>query len=283
MLPEARLTHQPSFEALVSFVQAHPRLCVLTGAGCSTDSGIPAYRDENGAWQHKRPIDYRDFVRSERVRQRYWARSMVGWQDFARARPNLAHRSLVRLERAGAVHHLVTQNVDGLHQAAGSSRVIDLHGRLDGAACLSCGHERHRGDVQHQLQVENPGFRSLTAWRTPDGDAELEEADLSQFHIPSCTECGGVLKPRVVFFGESIPQHRVRQALACVYQADALLVVGSSLMVYSGYRLCCAAAERQNPIAAVNIGRTRADDKLVIKVADRCGAVLAALAERLGA
>lgn len=283
MCSEARLAQRTAFEALVSFVREQPRLCVLTGAGCSTESGIPAYRDKDGTWQHKRPIDYRDFVRSERIRQRYWARSMIGWQDFARARPNLAHISLARLERAGAVRHLITQNVDGLHCAAGSRRVIDLHGRLDTVECLTCAHRRTRSDLQRQLQAENPAFRSGVALRTPDGDAELEETDLTGFRIPACAECGGILKPSVVFFGESIPRDRVREALACVHEADALLVVGSSLMVYSGYRLCRAAAERQKPIAAVNIGRTRADDMLALKVADRCGEVLAALANRLAA
>ncbi len=268
-------------DALTGFVERHPRLFVLTGAGCSTDSGIPDYRDANGDWKRRQPVRYQEFVGSERTRQRYWARSLLGWPAFARARPNAAHAALARLEAAGFVHQTVTQNVDGLHQQAGSRRVIDLHGRLDAVTCLECRYRGSREAFQHALAANNPAFAKLAAMLGPDGDADLEDADFSGFRVPCCPSCGGMLKPAVVFFGEPVPKPRVERACQRLAEADALLVIGSSLTVFSGYRFCKLAIAQGQPIAALNLGRTRADDELTLKVALPCGAALSGLLERL--
>ena len=264
------------------FLKRYPRLFVLTGAGCSTGSGIPDYRDVNGEWKHRRPTQYQHFVHSELARKRYWARSLVGWRHLSGAEPNRAHAALARLEAAGYLHQLVTQNVDGLHQKAGSRRVIDLHGRLDTVACMTCDHRCSRAVFQTLLEEHNPAFRALTAFDAPDGDAELEGIAFAHFQVPSCPECGGVLKPAVVFFGESVPRPRIERALMRLAEADALLVVGSSLMVFSGYRFCRAALGQGKPIAAINLGRTRADGEMTLKVVASCTEVLPALIERLG-
>ena len=268
-------------DALADFVARHQTLLVLTGAGCSTDSGIPDYRDANGDWKRRQPVRYQEFVGSERTRQRYWARSLLGWPAFARARPNAAHAALARLEAAGFVHQTVTQNVDGLHQQAGSRRVIDLHGRLDAVTCLECRYRGSREAFQHALAANNPAFAKLAAMLGPDGDADLEDADFSGFRVPCCPSCGGMLKPAVVFFGEPVPKPRVERACQRLAEADALLVIGSSLTVFSGYRFCKLAIAQGQPIAALNLGRTRADDELTLKVALPCGAALSGLLERL--
>jgi NAD-dependent SIR2 family protein deacetylase len=265
--------------ALREFIDRHPRLFVLTGAGCSTGSGIPDYRDADGEWKRGRPVLLQDFVAHEHWRKRYWARSLVGWQRMRAAQPNDAHRALVRLEHEGRVAQLVTQNVDGLHEAAGSRNVIDLHGRVDVVRCLSCERRLPREHLQAELAQRNAAFAELDAVATPDGDAELDGIDFAAFAVPDCDVCGGLLKPDVVFFGESVPPERVRRAFEALGQADAMLVVGSSLMVYSGYRFVRAMAEAGKPIAAVNLGRTRADDLLALKVSARCADALAFLLE----
>ncbi|MGB5062413.1 MAG: NAD-dependent protein deacetylase [Candidatus Competibacter sp.] len=279
--PNKFLSHSDPPDALAAFVERHPRLFVLTGAGCSTDSGIPDYRDRNGDWKRRQPVRYQEFVASERTRQRYWARSLLGWPAFARARPNATHAALARLEAAGFVHQLVTQNVDGLHQQAGSRRVIDLHGRLDAVVCLACGTRGSRAEMQSALERENPAFAVLAAAVGPDGDADLEDVDFGGFRVPDCPQCGGILKPAVVFFGETVPKPRVERACQRLADADALLVIGSSLMVFSGYRFCKLATARGQPIAVLNLGRTRADDELTLKLEQNCESVLAGLLERL--
>jgi NAD-dependent SIR2 family protein deacetylase len=272
----------PLPDTLVRFIERHPRLFVLTGAGCSTESGIPDYRDGNGDWKHRQPVQYRDFVGSEHVRRRYWARSVLGWSRFAQARPNAAHAALAQLETAGRVHQLVTQNVDGLHQRAGSRRVIDLHGRLDTVACLACRQSLLRADWQQALLELNPELLALAARAAPDGDAEPDGYDYERFRIPACPHCGGVLKPAVVFFGESVPKPRIERCYRRLAEADALLVVGSSLMVYSGYRFCRAACEQSKPVAAINLGRTRADAELSLKITEPCGRALSWVLEQMG-
>jgi NAD-dependent SIR2 family protein deacetylase len=267
----------PRDNPLREFIERHPRLLVLTGAGCSTDSGIPDYRDENGDWKRARPVMFQAFVGDLNTRRRYWARSLVGWRRFGRARPNDAHRALARLEQQGRTEVLVTQNVDGLHQAAGSVAVIDLHGRLDQVRCLGCERRSDRERLQRRLLELNPHWARLDACAAPDGDADLEGLDFSGFEIPACEDCGGLLKPDVVFYGESVPGDRVAAAAQAVQLADAMLVVGSSLMVYSGYRFAQAAAKAGKPIAAVNLGRTRADALLALKVNQPCVAALAFL------
>jgi NAD-dependent SIR2 family protein deacetylase len=272
-----------SAPSLAEWCRPRRRLVVLTGAGCSTESGIPDYRDAAGNWKRKPPVQQREFVGHHATRQRYWARSLLGWRHFSQARPNAAHTALARLETAGHLHHLITQNVDGLHQQAGSRSVTDLHGRLDEVQCLGCGARITRSAMQAELEVRNPEWRSLSAAHAPDGDADLEAQDFGRFDVPACSSCGGVLKPAVVFFGDSIPAVDTQRALLEVQQADALLVVGSSLMVWSGFRLARAAAEQGIPVAAINLGATRADHLMQFKVETPCGAVLSALCQELAA
>jgi NAD-dependent SIR2 family protein deacetylase len=263
--------------ALGAFLDEHPRLVVLTGAGCSTGSGIPDYRDTDGSWKHRRPMPFAEFVGSAAARRRYWAGSLRGWPRVRDARPNGAHVALARLEAAGRVARLVTQNVDGLHQRAGSRRAVDLHGRLDLVECLDCGACLPRDDVQALLERWNPAVAAGLAETKPDGDSGVRE-DLDGFRVPDCRECGGVLKPAVVFFGENVPRGRVDGAMAALSRANALLVVGSSLMVYSGFRFVLAAERLGLPVAALNRGRTRADDRLRLKVEADCAPVLAEMA-----
>jgi len=282
--PTSREASTGALDALVEVVASSRRLLVLTGAGCSTESGIPDYRDADGGWKARRPMLYRDFVASAANRRRYWARSMVGWLRIARAQPNGAHRALARLEHQGPVHHLVTQNVDSLHQRSGSRRVIDLHGRLDRVECLECRMLFQREAFQNELRRLNPTWQTgvETERITPDGDAELAGADYDAFRVPGCPCCGGDLKPWVVFFGESVPKGRTRRAFEALEEADALLVVGSSLMVWSGYRFARRAAADGKPVAIVNRGRTRADGEATVKVEGACGEVLGGLVDRLG-
>lgn len=264
-------------DALREFIESHPRLAVLTGAGVSTGSGIPDYRDESGEWKRARPVEFQPFMTRAEVRQRYWARSTVGWPIISGAQPNAAHRALAQLEQDGRIGLLITQNVDGLHSAAGSRAVIDLHGRLDLVRCMSCDHTLPRTELQAQLLASNPDWASIAGRVAPDGDVDLDGRDYSGFVVPACPRCAGILKPDVVFFGENVPRERVERGFAGVAQADALLVVGSSLMVYSGYRFVEAAAAARKPIAAVNLGRTRADHLLSLKITAPCATALGAL------
>lgn len=261
---------------LPEFIASHRRLFVVTGAGCSTDSGIPDYRDSDGQWKRTPPVTYQAFMGEQATRQRYWARSLLGWPRFGQARPNATHHALAALEADGRIELLLTQNVDCLHQQAGSHTVIDLHGRLDQVRCMGCEACSSRALLQQRLLDANPGWESLQASIAPDGDADLE-ADFSSFNVPACEACGGVLKPDVVFFGENVPRERVAAVHEHLQRSDAVLVVGSSLMVYSGFRFVDAAAKAGLPIAAVNLGRTRADALLSLKVQMPCAQALAFL------
>jgi NAD-dependent SIR2 family protein deacetylase len=252
-------------DAVADFIARHSRIFVLTGAGCSTGSGIPDYRDRDGAWKRKPPVTDQEFRASALVRARYWARSMIGWRTIGHAQPNDAHRALAALEARGKLSRLVTQNVDGLHQKAGHRDVLDLHGRIDTIVCLSCGRCSPREELQGRLTDANPAWTHLTAGTAPDGDADLDGLDFSSFEVPPCTACGGLLKPDVVFFGANVPRETVDAAMAALEDSDAMLVVGSSLMVYSGYRFADAARRAGIPIAAVNLGKTRADPILTLK------------------
>jgi NAD-dependent SIR2 family protein deacetylase len=264
------MSSMPDSHALHDFFDRHQRLFVLTGAGCSTNSGIPDYRDSNGNWKRPQPVTFQAFMGDEPTRQRYWARSLIGWRRFGQAQPNATHHALARLEAQGRTELLVTQNVDRLHQTAGSQQVIDLHGRLDLVRCMGCERRISRAEFQDELGQVNADWLTLDAADAPDGDADLESADFASFRVPSCRACDGMLKPDVVFFGENVPRDVVATAYDHLAQADAMLIVGSSLMVYSGFRFVRAAAERGIPIAAINLGRTRADDLLSLKVEQRC-------------
>lgn len=234
-------------------------LLVLTGAGISVPSGIPTYRDERGTWRRSQPITHREFLSEARQRQRYWGRSLLGWPAVQAARPTPAHRHLARLEGLGAVATVVTQNVDRLHQRAGSRKVIDLHGRLDRVHCLRCGARSGREELQRRLEALNPQIRPGMRDLRPDGDADLPETRIDTVSVPACERCGGELMPDVVFFGGSIPRDRVAACRGALDRAAGLLVVGSSLQVYSGYRFCRWAREADKPVLIVNPGKTRAD------------------------
>lgn len=270
-----------ALDALTEFVERHERLFVLTGAGVSVASGIPGYRDIKGDWMRAQPIQWQAFRDSEHARRRYWARSMVGWPMVAAARPNAAHHALAQLGAAGRIARLVTQNVDGLHQQAGSADVVELHGSIDAVLCLDCRVRHARAVIQMQLLRDNPALADATAVASADGDAHLEWDALDAFRVPACPTCGGTLKPDVVFFGENVPRERVSAAAQALQAADAMLVVGSSLMVFSGYRFCMWAASAGTPIAAINIGLTRADALLSLKVEAPCGDALAEVAARI--
>ncbi len=270
---------------LSDFINNSRSLVVLTGAGCSTESGIPDYRSPGGAWTRHKPIYYGAFVRSEQVRRFYWARSYRGWPRFSTARPNAAHHALAELEQRGDVHFLITQNVDDLHQEAGSRNVVQLHGRNRVVVCLDCRSEFSRSRVQDRLAALNPDWSGETlnpdeADFAPDGDANIGRELVGGFRIAACDRCGGVLKPAVVFFGETVPAAKVAVAMDRVNEADALLVVGSSLAVWSGFRFVKRAAERRIPIAIVNVGPTRGDDLAALKIEAKCGEALTAAAAR---
>lgn len=275
--------HTVDVAELTAWLAAHRRVVAITGAGVSTASGIPDYRDAQGNWKRPAPIQHTDFVRSAATRQRYWARSLAGWPHFSRAVPNTAHRGLAALEQSGHLHGLVTQNVDGLHQRAGSSNVVDLHGRLDQVQCLECGASLARDAYQLRLLATNPEWDSQLSGIAPDGDADLAGADYHRFEVPACTACGGVLKPAVIFYGGKLMPATRAAAEAAVAQADAVLVVGSSLIVWSAYSLVQAAVVAGTQVAAINQGRTRADALLAFKCEADCGTTLAAMAAQLSA
>jgi NAD-dependent SIR2 family protein deacetylase len=245
----------------------------LTGAGCSTASGIPDYRDIDGAWKRRPPVMIQAFRTEDAVYRRYWARAYVGWPRITAAAPNAAHRAFAVWEAAGTLLHVVTQNVDGLHQRAGSRAVVDLHGRLDDVVCLDCGARVSRSALQAAMAAANPGWQAKAA-TAPDGDADIDAGVIESFVAPRCEPCGGLLKPDVVFFGENVPRDRYVRACEALDRADALLVAGSSLMVYSGFRFVRRAHEAGLSIAIVNRGRTRGDDLAELKVDGDVGSVL---------
>jgi NAD-dependent SIR2 family protein deacetylase len=263
--------------ALRAWLDRYARVFVLTGAGVSTASGIPDYRDTDGAWKRPPPVTYQALVGDPATYRRYWARSYVGWPSFSTAVPNASHGALTTFEQTGRITALVTQNVDTLHQRAGSRAVIDLHGRLDRVLCLGCGDERQRTELQTRMTAANAGWQPRDASAAPDGDADIDASAVLEFEPPDCAYCGGMLKPDVVFFGENVPRVRYSQAVAALEAADAMLVVGSSLMVYSGFRFARMAHERGTPIAILNRGQTRADGLVDLKLENDCGAVLAAV------
>ncbi|NIH84448.1 NAD-dependent protein deacetylase [Amycolatopsis granulosa] len=256
---------------------------VLSGAGLSTESGIPDYRGATGSLRRHTPMTYQEFVAAEHARRRYWARSHLGWRTIARARPNEGHRGVAALRAAGLVAGVITQNVDGLHQAAGTPDVVELHGSLDRVVCLSCGARSAREELDRRLREANPDFAATAGRINPDGDVELPETAVDGFRVVACLRCGGVLKPDVVFFGENVEPSRVDRCYRLVDTASALLVLGSSLTVMSGLRFVRRAAEAGTPVAIVNQGPTRGDKYAAVRVDLPLGRALAALVDRLGA
>ncbi len=261
-------------QTAISLLTAHQNWLVLTGAGVSAESGVPTYRNSKGLWQRKQPVTHQDFMTQHSARQRFWSRNMVGWRFMIEAKPNSAHRALVKLEQLGVVSCLVTQNVDGLHQRAGSQAVIDLHGRVDTVSCMACGFQQPRDIIQTWLQAHNPEYSLLAGAIAPDGDADIDHLDYTSMQVPDCRDCGGILKPDAVFYGDSVPKERVAEAEQQLQQAAGLLVAGSSLMTYSGYRFCLWAQQQGKPILLLNEGKTRADAIASLKVGGACADVL---------
>ncbi|MCL4152499.1 UNVERIFIED_CONTAM: hypothetical protein GTU68_060638 [Idotea baltica] len=255
-----------SLKLLQTFLASKQNIFVLTGAGVSAESGIPTYRDHQGKWLRNDPIQHLEFLEQKAKRQRYWTRSMVGWKHVQAAKPNGTHMGLARWESMEKISLLVTQNVDGLHQRAGSRNVLDLHGRLSEVVCLDCDTRSSRADLQPRLEAENPDLANFAAACLPDGDADIDDFDIDNVAIPECSTCGGMLKPDVVFFGGAVPKPAIEKAFDALSRSDAVLVIGSSLTVFSGFRFCRKAAETGIPIACINQGKTRADELFSVKV-----------------
>jgi NAD-dependent SIR2 family protein deacetylase len=257
-LTEARTTG--SFGTLVDLVTSG-RVLILSGAGLSTESGIPDYRGPTGLARRAQPMTYQVFTGGAAARRRYWARSYLGWRHIARAAPNDGHRAVAELCRRGLLTGIITQNVDGLHQAAGAFGVTELHGSLHRVVCLSCGQRTARTELERRLEAANPGWvvDVRQAAVNPDGDAVLDDEATESFQVVDCSACHGVLKPDVVFFGENVPRPRAEACYAMVERSRALVVLGSSLTVMSGFRYVRHAARLQRPVVIVNQGETRGD------------------------
>ncbi|GLH38919.1 NAD-dependent protein deacetylase [Pseudomonas moraviensis] len=274
----------PIREHLDTLVQAmtEDKFLVLTGAGISTPSGIPDYRDSDGVRRGRQPMMYQEFLSAPESRRRYWARAMLGWPRVRQARPNAAHQALATLQQRGRISDLITQNVDTLHDQAGSHDVIELHGSLHRVLCLDCGQRSPRDEIQRQMEAENPYLSGVDAVQAPDGDTLLDPAFEARFQVPQCPHCAGErMKPDVVFFGENVAQATAARAMAAAENAAGLLVVGSSLMAYSAFRLCRVIAERGKPLMAINLGKTRADELLDLKIEGSCEALLPWIVEKL--
>ncbi len=273
---------QHDSHSLADFLANHPRLVVLTGAGISCASGIPTYRDQHGNWLHSAPIKEQAFLGDEHTRRRYWARSWHGWPVLREALPNPAHIALAQLEQRGHIELLITQNVDRLHQRAGSRNVIDLHGRVDRVRCLTCATLHSRDSIQEMLARENHWPHASQQAPRPDGDMEVLDEALSRLTLPQCHLCAGDLMPDVVFFGGTVPAARVNTCLDALDRADALLAIGSSLMVFSGYRFCRRASQLGKPVAIINPGVTRADELAQLRLYSPAGPLLTRVLEQLG-
>ncbi|XP_054473454.1 NAD-dependent protein lipoamidase sirtuin-4, mitochondrial isoform X2 [Anoplopoma fimbria] len=279
-VPACSTADRQSLELLQDFVSRSSRLFVISGAGLSTESGIPDYRSEGVglyARTDRRPMQHAEFVRSAKSRQRYWARNFVGWPQFSSHQPNSAHKALQQWEQRGKLHWLVTQNVDALHSKAGQKRLTELHGCAHRVMCLGCGDISKREELQARFVALNPDWRAQTGGVAPDGDVFIEDEQVLNFRVPSCENCGGILKPEVTFFGDTVNKATVQFVHDRLSESDALLVVGSSLQVYSGYRFLLAAGDRKMSVAIVNIGPTRADHLAELKVRGRCGEVLSVI------
>lgn len=255
-----------TIESIAEMLQNRPAALALTGAGCSTESGLGDYRDRSGNWKRDQPITGSTFKKDPSARKRYWARSSIGWPHFSSARPARSHQALAKLETLGFLQHLITQNVDGLHQLAGHQDVIELHGNLATLSCVECASSVSRDQFQHDLLSLNPALATLDAQSAPDGDADLDAESFDWLQIPQCSRCTGLMKPDVVFFGENVAKELVSKAMELLEGSGALLIAGSSLMVYSGFRFCRKAQELGLPIIIINQGITRADDLATLKI-----------------
>ncbi|WP_017254510.1 NAD-dependent protein deacetylase [Pseudomonas tolaasii] len=276
------LEHQEDHLDTLHRAMAERRFLVLTGAGISTSSGIPDYRDSEGVRRGKAPMMYQEFLATPQARRRYWARAMLGWPRVRIAQPNKAHLALATLQERKRISGLITQNVDTLHDQAGSQGVIELHGSLHWVLCLDCQLRSARDVIQRQMEIDNPYLAQVHAVQAPDGDTLLDPTFEEQFQVPRCPHCNGErLKPDVVFFGENVAPATAARAMAAVQHADGLLVVGSSLMAYSAFRLCKAMVEQGKPVIAINLGKTRADELLQVKIEASCERLLPLLVERM--
>ena len=259
---------------LLDLLMSQSDWLVLTGAGISAHSGIPTYRNSEGKWKRKSPVTYQEFLSNETSRRQFWARNIAGWKFIGAAEPNIAHLALVKLEQIGVISGLVTQNVDGLHDKAGSKVVIDLHGRADTVLCLDCGDLQSRQRLQDLFKKYNPSFFDRVQGIMPNDDADIDNLDFSSLIIPRCSLCGGLLKPDVVFFGDVVPRRKLDLCMDIMNLSSGLLVVGSSLQVFSGYRFCIWARKQGKPIALLCNGDTRADHLAIEKLRADCGPVL---------
>lgn len=266
-------------DSLSAILESHAPWVALTGAGISSASGIPTYRDHTGTWLGSQPIQHDEFISEPVKRQRYWSRSALGWPRVGAAQPNASHTALVKLEQAGLLTGVITQNVDRLHQCAGSQRVIDLHGRLDQVKCLDCGHITTREAIQNWIEAHNALPNTSALKLRPDGDADLPGHYVSDFRIPQCQQCGGVVMPEVVFFGGTVPRPIVDECYQMIDSSEGMLVIGSSLSVYSGLRFCRYAVDQGRPLIILNKGQTRADDFCTRKFSDTPFALMAQCAD----
>eukprot|EP01135_Chromosphaera_perkinsii_P003084 Nk52_evm31s234 gene=Nk52_evmTU31s234 len=282
-VPEYEVPSSEDIDFVERFIATHrENIVCLTGAGVSTESGLPSYRSPKIGLYEKsknRPIQYKEFMGSEYARKRYWARTSVGWNLFANSLPNDCHKALAQMEELGFISKVITQNVDLLHSRAGSKDVIDLHGNSHSVHCTECGSSYKRTKIQDEIFKLNPGFEveSAVLQDAPDGDAQINLKDFNAFKIPSCLDCGGILKPSVVFFGENVPKPVVQSAFEYVENANALIVLGTSLQVYSGFRFARMAHQNKKPILMVNIGPTRADELVSKKIETAVSDIFASL------
>ncbi|XP_020278661.1 NAD-dependent protein deacylase Sirt4 [Pseudomyrmex gracilis] len=276
-VPKCNPTRTEDVIKLKEFIDRNNRLCVLTGAGISTESGIPDYRSEEVglyARSNHKPVFYQEFCRSEASRKRYWARNYVGWPRFSSLKPNVTHKILKELEDIGKIRCFITQNVDNLHSKAGSKNVIELHGTSFRVMCLNCDHKICRYELQQIFQKLNPSMTATTQMIRPDGDVELLQTQVEDFKVPACGNCNGILKPDIVFFGDNVPHDVVQDVQANVEASDALLILGTTLTTFSAYRIVLQAVDAKKPVAIVNIGKTRADELVNLRIEGRCGDVL---------
>ncbi|XP_013167852.1 PREDICTED: NAD-dependent protein deacylase Sirt4-like [Papilio xuthus] len=276
-VPAYKPPAEKDFETIRYFVSRHKKILILTGAGISTESGIPDYRSEEVglyARSNHKPVQYQEFVKYPKVRQRYWARNFIGWPRFSAVQPNATHYAIRELEKINKVSAIVTQNVDRLHHKAGSENIIELHGTGYIVKCLQCSYEVDRYELQQTMMQQNPDMENSVTMIRPDGDVELSREQIEKFRVPLCPNCQGPLKPDIVFFGDNVPKERVEKVRNEVSESDAIFVLGSSLTVYSSYRIILQAKEEKKEVAILNIGPTRADNIVDIKISTKCSDIL---------